>query len=224
MSKSTCRNGGASLFFTTLTRVWLPGHVSSRSLIDPGAADFQPDRGVELQRIAPRRGLRIAEHHPDLQPDLVQEDQRGLALGHAAGQLAQRLAHQPRVQPHMAVAHLAFQLGARHQGGHTIDHHHVDRARSDQRVANLQRLLAGIGLADQQIIDIHPQLARIDRVQRMLRVDKRAGAAALLRLGDHVQSQRGLARAFRPVHLDHPPARHPANAHGQIPAPASPTE
>ena len=34
MSNSTCLNGGASLFFTTLTRVWLPT-TSSRSLIAP---------------------------------------------------------------------------------------------------------------------------------------------------------------------------------------------
>ena len=34
MSNSTCLNGGASLFLTTLTRVWLPT-TSSRSLIAP---------------------------------------------------------------------------------------------------------------------------------------------------------------------------------------------
>src|SRR5579871_377516 len=34
MSNSTCRNGGATLFFTTLTRVWLP-ITSSRSLMAP---------------------------------------------------------------------------------------------------------------------------------------------------------------------------------------------
>jgi hypothetical protein len=34
MSNSTCRNGGAILFFTTFTRVWLPV-VVSRSLMAP---------------------------------------------------------------------------------------------------------------------------------------------------------------------------------------------
>ena len=34
MSNSTCLNGGASLFFTTFTRVWLPT-TSSRSLMVP---------------------------------------------------------------------------------------------------------------------------------------------------------------------------------------------
>jgi len=34
ISNSTCLNGGASLFLTTLTRVWLPT-TSSRSLMAP---------------------------------------------------------------------------------------------------------------------------------------------------------------------------------------------
>jgi hypothetical protein len=58
----------------------------------------------------------------------------------------------------MAVAHLAFELGARHQGRDRVDHQHVDRARAHQRVGDLQRLLAGVGLADQQVVDVDAQL------------------------------------------------------------------
>ncbi len=65
MSNSTARNGGAILFFTTLTRVWLPVTVS-RVLDRADAADVEPDRGVELQRVAAGRRLRVAEHHADL--------------------------------------------------------------------------------------------------------------------------------------------------------------
>ncbi len=61
------------------------------------------------------------------------------------GELAQRLAHQPRLQAGLAVAHLAFELGARHQRGDRIDHQHVDRAGAHQRVGDLERLLAGSG-------------------------------------------------------------------------------
>ncbi len=78
-----------------------------------------------------------------------------------AGQFAQCLAHQPGMQTHMAVAHLAFELGARHQSGDRIDDQHVDRARADQRVGDFERLLAGIGLRDQQIVDIDPQLSGV---------------------------------------------------------------
>ena len=86
-----------------------------------------------------------------------------VAARDAAGELAQRLAHQPRVQAHVAVAHLAFQFGARHQRGDAVDHQHVDRARAHQRIGDLQRLLAGVRLADQQVVHIDAELARIDR-------------------------------------------------------------
>ena len=116
----------------------------------------------------------------------------------------------------MAVAHLAFQLGARHQRGDAVHHQHVDRPGPHQRIGDLQRLLTGIRLADQQIVDIHAQLARIDRIERVLRIDEGAGAAKLLRLGNGVQRQRRLAGAFRAVDLDDPPARQPADAESEV--------
>jgi hypothetical protein len=116
----------------------------------------------------------------------------------------------------MAVAHLAFEFGARHQGGDRVDHQHVDRAGAHQRVGDFQRLLAGVGLGDQQVVDIDAQLAGIDRVERVFGVDEGAGAAALLRLGDDMQRQRGLARAFRPVDLDDPAARQAADAERDV--------
>ncbi len=50
----------------------------------------------------------------------------------------------------------------------------------------------------------------------MLCVDERADAAALLGLGQHVQRQRGLARAFRPENFDDTPARQPTDAQRDI--------
>ena len=44
------------------------------------------------------------------------------------------------------VPHLAFDLGARHQGSDRIDHQDVDRVRPHQRVDDLERLLPGVGL------------------------------------------------------------------------------
>ena len=98
----------------------------------------------------------------------------------------------------MAVAHLALDLGARHQGGDRIDDEDVDRVRADQSVGDLERLLAGIGLRDDQLIDIDAQLLGIDRVERMLGVDEGGGAAVALRLGDDVERERRLARASGP--------------------------
>src|SRR4051794_21892774 len=180
------------------------------------AADIEPDRGVEFERVAAGRRLRAAEHDADLHPDLVDEDDHRPRPRDRAGQLAQGLAHQPRMQPHMAVAHLAFEFGARHQRRDRIDDEYVDRPGAHQRVGDFERLLAGIRLRNQQIVDIDPKLFGIERVERVLGVDKGAGAAAFLRLGDDVQRQRRLARAFRAVYLDDAASRQAADAERDI--------
>lgn len=116
----------------------------------------------------------------------------------------------------MAVAHLAFQFGARHQRRDRVDHQHVDGAGAHQRVGDLQRLLAGIRLGDQQLVDVDAQLAGIGRVERVLRIDEGAGAAGLLGLGDGVQGQRGLARAFRPVDFNDAALRQAADTQRDV--------
>ena len=132
------------------------------------------------------------------------------------GELAQRLAHQARLQAGLHVAHLALDLGARRQRRDRIDHEHVDRARAHQRVGDLQRLLAGVGLRDQEIVEVDAELAGIDRIERVLGVDEGADAAALLRLGDRVQGERGLAGGFRAVDFDDAPPRQAADAERDV--------
>src|SRR5690606_9106023 len=56
------------------------------------ATDVEPLRGVELERVAARGRLRATEHHVDLHADLVDEEERAVALLHRAGELAERLA------------------------------------------------------------------------------------------------------------------------------------
>jgi hypothetical protein len=133
-----------------------------------------------------------------------------------AGELAQRLAHQARLKADMAVAHLALDLGPRHQRGDRIDHQHVDRVRAHQRIDDFQRLLAGVGLRDDQFVDIDAQLPGIDRIERMFGIDEGRRPAGFLRLGDGMQRQRGLARAFRPVDLDDAAARQAADAQRDV--------
>ncbi len=91
------------------------------------------------------------------------------------------------------IAHLAFELGLRRQRRDRIDDEHVDGAGAHQSVGDLERLLAGIGLGDEELLEIDAQLARIDRVERVLGVDEAANAAPLLRLGDDMERERGLA-------------------------------
>ena len=141
-----------------------------------------------------------------------------LDLRDRAGELAQRLAHQPRLQARLHLAHLALDFGLRHERRDRIDHQHVDGAGAHQRVGDLERLLAGVGLGDQEVLEVDAELAGIDRVERVLGVDEAANAALLLRLGDDMQGQRGLARGFRTVDLDDAAARQAADAERDVEA------
>ena len=65
-----------------------------------------------------------------------------------------------------------------------IDDQNVDRAGAHQRIDDLQRLLAGIRLRNQQVFQIDAKLAGIDRIKRMFGIDKGADAALLLGFGN----------------------------------------
>src|SRR5580700_6953973 len=182
------------------------------------AADIEADGSIEFERVAAGGGFRRAVHDADLHADLVDEDHHGVGAVDRGGELAQRLAHQAGLQAGLTVAHLAFELGARHQGRDRIDDQHVDRAGAHQGVGDFERLLAGVRLRDQKVVDQDAKLARIDRIERMFGIDEGTDAALLLRFGQAVQRQRGLARRFGPVDLDDPAARQPADAERDIEA------
>ncbi len=115
-----------------------------------------------------------------------------------SGQLAQCLAHQARLQTDMGIPISPSSSALRHQGGDRINHQNVDRARTHQRIGDLKRLLTGIGLGDQQIVQIDTQLAGIDRIKRVFGIDKGADAACLLGFGHDMQRQGRLAGTFGP--------------------------
>ncbi len=118
----------------------------------------------------------------------------------------------------MRIAHLAFDLGLGRQRRYRVDHHHVYRPRAHQHVGNLERLLAGIRLRHQQVVDLHAELLRVGRIERVLGIDEGSGAAELLRLGDRLQRQGRLARGFRPIDLDHPSPRQAADTERNVQA------
>src|SRR5262249_54358342 len=84
------------------------------------AADIVPARGVELQRAAAGGRFGVAEHDADLLAELIDEDQARLRLRDDAGELAERLRHETRLQAHLRFAHLAFDFSARHKCGHRV--------------------------------------------------------------------------------------------------------
>ena len=99
-----------------------------------------------------------------------------------------------------------------------VDDDDRDRAGADQRLGDLQRLLAGVGLGDQELVDVDAELLGVDRVERVLGVDEGADAALALLLGDDVQRERGLARALGPVDLDDPALGQAADAERDVEA------
>ena len=125
--------------------------------LDP--ADVEALGGVELQRAATRLGLRRAEHHADLLADLVREEAQRLRAVQVAGELAHRLAHHARLQADRLVAHLALELSARRQRRDRVDRDDVDRAGAHEHVGDLERLLAVVGLGDEQLVDVDADLA-----------------------------------------------------------------
>ena len=136
----------------------------------------------------------IAEHDADFHADLVDENHDGVRPLDVAGQLAQRLRHEARLQAHVLIAHFALDFRLRRERRDRIDHDHIDRAGAHQHVGDLQRLLAGIRLRDQQVVDLDAELLRIHRIERMLGIDERRRAAVALRRGDDGKRQCGLAR------------------------------
>jgi len=182
------------------------------------APDVEPHRRVELQRPPTRRRLRRAEHDPDLLPQLVDEDADRVRLVEVGRQLAQRLRHQPRLQAHLRLAHLALDFRFRHQRRHRVDDDDVHAVGADQDLDDLERLLAVIGLRHQQVLQIHAQLLRVGRVERVLGVDERRRAALLLNFRDDLQGQRRLARRLGPVDLDDAAARQAADAEREVEA------
>ena len=119
-------------------------------------------------------------------------------------------------RPTRLVAHLALELRPRRQRRHGVHRHDVDGARAHEHVGDLERLLAVVGLRDQQLVDVDADPLGVQRVHRVLGVDERAHAAELLGLGDHVVDQRRLTGGLRAEDLDDAPARDAADAQREV--------
>ena len=89
----------------------------------------------------------------------------------------------------MGIAHLALDFGPRDQRRDRVDDDQVDGAGANQSVGDLQRLLAGIGLRHQEIVEVDSRLYRVRRIERVLDVYVSGGTPRLLGLSDDVLSQ-----------------------------------
>ena len=116
----------------------------------------------------------------------------------------------------MGVAHLALDLGLRHERRHGVDGDDVDGAGAHEELADLERLLARIGLRDEEIVDVDADPPRVLGIHRVLGVDEGTDAPTPLRLRDHVVDERRLARRLRPEHLHHAAPRQPADSERHV--------
>jgi hypothetical protein len=73
----------------------------------------------------------------------------------------------------VAVAHVPLDLGLGDEGRDRVDDDDVDRAGADEHVGDLERLLAVVGLRDEELVRLDAELARVGRVERVLGVDER---------------------------------------------------
>ncbi len=104
----------------------------------------------------------------------------------------------------MGVAHLALDLGTGRECSHGVDHHHIECTGAHEHVGDLERLLAGVGLRDQQLVDVDTDGLGVDRIHRVLCIDVGADAAVALRLGHDVHGECGLPGRLRAIDLDDP--------------------
>ena len=101
----------------------------------------------------------------------------------------------------MLIAHVAFDFRFRHEGRYGVDNYDVNRAGAHQNFADLKRLLAGVRLRDQQILNVHAKLLGVFRIKRVFGVDEGRNATSLLRVRDDVQTERRLALESVPMRM-----------------------
>src|SRR5208337_5590411 len=91
--------------------------------------DLEAERSVELQRLAARRCLRVAEHHANLLANLIDEDENRAALCSRTDEFPHRLRHQSRLETHVAVAHISVKFVLRHKSRHRINDNDIKSTR-----------------------------------------------------------------------------------------------
>ena len=121
-------------------------------------------------------------------------------------------------RPTWRVAHLALDLGPRHQSRHRVDDDDVQRAGADQHVHDLERLLTGVRLGDQQAQSVStPSFFAYSGSRACSASMKAAMPPVALRVRHGVQSVSVvLPGGLRAVDLHHAAARESPDAEGDV--------
>ena len=116
----------------------------------------------------------------------------------------------------MGIAHLPLDLGLGDEGGDRVDHDDVQRPRPDEHVGDLQGLLAGIRLGDDERVGVHAELLGVLGVQGVLGVDEGGDAPVALGVRHGVEGDGGLPRGLGAVDFHDASARQAADAQGDV--------
>ena len=116
----------------------------------------------------------------------------------------------------MTVAHLAVYLRLRSERRDGVHDDDIHRPAPHQRLDDVERLLAVVGLGDVEVFELHPEPRGIGGIESVLGVYERSRAARLLHFGDDMQRDGGLARGFGSVDLDYPALGDAADAEGDV--------
>jgi hypothetical protein len=98
-----------------------------------------------------------------------------------------------RLQAHLRLAHLAFDLGTGHERRHRVDHHDIHAARAHEHFDDFKRLFTVVRLRHEEVVQFDPEFLRVRRIQRVLSVDEGRHAAQFLGFRNQLQGERGLA-------------------------------
>ena len=110
----------------------------------------------------------------------------------------------------MTFAHFAVDFHFGSKSRNRVDNYDIHCAASYKRFANIECLLAVIGLRNIQFGNIYSKMRRINGVESMFGVNKRNVSARFLRFGYYMQRQRSFTAGFRPEYFNNSASRQTA--------------
>ena len=116
----------------------------------------------------------------------------------------------------MAVAHIPFDFCLCCHRRNRVHNNYINGAAANQSLANFHGLFTCIRLRNKQRVYINPQSTGVNRVKGMLNIYKSRIAAALLRLGNNMESKGCFTAAFRSVDFNYTATGQTAYAQSNI--------
>ena len=116
----------------------------------------------------------------------------------------------------MNIPHIPLNFRLRNQSGHAVNDDGINGAAAHQLFGNVQGLLGGIGLGNQQAVNVQPAVGGILGIQGVFGVNVRRQPAQTLRLRHNMNGQRGFAGRLAAVNLRDPAPRQSPHPQRQV--------